>query len=99
MYKLIIDGGNFIQGVDVSSVVEGIFRGKDIMLSWMEEELRSMSSTPTKEEIEKWNYMIDSCTIWVEDSDGECYYLSDEDCDEIGWEYWENKSEADSPRG
>ena len=97
-YKVIYDGGDFIDGTDWHETLEeAIDVAKEILGSWVcEERYHWHRPTPTDEEVEKFNMMIDECGVWVEEEGHEededwRYYLTDEEYNEVGWMYYDGK--------
>ena len=98
-YKVVYDTDHTCDAIEVSSVEHGLDLCVQIFWDWEMDELRGMELDtekweyhPTREQIEKWDYMIDSCSVWVEDTETNSeYYPSDEDLDRIGWNYWEDR--------
>ena len=75
----------------------------DTYLDWMMEEAWDWEiidgvPSPTKEQIEHWDYMISECMVCAVEWDEEAqdwddidyaYYLDQDKLDSIGWGYWD----------
>lgn len=82
-FKVIYDGGHFIDGIEFDTLEEAQDASYDILYSWMND--------CANEDAETWNMMINECSVWVEqyveDADdwSEVWSPSDDYLREIGW--------------
>ena len=80
-YRVIYDTEHFIDGVVCESLEDAIATVEEIYVAWMDE---------GPEDVDEWNYMIYTCSCWVEASTGEdwetCWEPDDEFLGCIGWE-------------
>lgn len=98
-YKMIYDGGSFIDGELHDTLESAIDSAKDCLIEWEAEEVSGWAwdddkPAPTEEQIEHWDAMIEECICYVVRADDEDEYWlwpeSDEQLKGIGWMYWED---------
>lgn len=94
-YKMIWDTEHTVDSEDCDSFEDAKEAALNTYMLWMEEQwMEWESETPTKKNIEDWNYMIYNCCCYIVKYDPEtdeytdaddAHYLSDKELEEIGW--------------
>lgn len=107
-YCLVFDTDSCTDGAEFDDFEAAKATMIDIYISWATDESADWKTkeennrwilNPTEEQIEEWDYMIESCTCWIAewneeektyyDDDMNYYFLSNEECEEINWQYWD----------
>lgn len=69
----------------------------DLLIEWETQEMSEWNNLqPTQEQIERWDYMIDNCSVEVIryykpniDDCEEVWEPTQADLDRVGWKYWD----------
>lgn len=100
MYKVLWDTDSCCDSFISPSLEQAKEDALDLLLEWGTQEMHDWNSTrPLPDQIERWDYMIDNCCVWVieceDDSRIDCdayntvWEPTDEDLKQIGWVYFD----------
>lgn len=99
-YKVIWDNEHTTDSFEVKSLKDGINSALDVLIEWQMDELQKLKCLDdcflvTKEQIDRYDYMIDSCDAWICEYDDNGvlrneHYLSLDEYIGIGWEFFED---------
>ena len=96
-WKMVYDGGDFVDSSNHNSFEEAKSDAIETLFGWMHERSASWKfgdngeAFPTDEQIEEWNDMIESCSVWAEkynadkDEYEEYWFPPYDEEDKIGW--------------
>lgn len=104
-YLVLTDAGDFIDGIGCETLDDAIVTAKDVMINWESEKMSNWKweagkplPSPTPEQIEEWDSMIENCGCYIVEWDYEekeypsgdyAVWPSDIDLDSIGWKPWD----------
>lgn len=106
-YRMVYDGDDFIDSIDHKSLESAICDAQDTLLMWSTDEMSDWKwkegaffPSPTKKQIENWDYMVYNSGCYVVEWDnesGEYTSIDDavwprdqKDLDELNWALWED---------
>lgn len=97
MYRVLWETDDCVDSFESTSFGQAKQDALDLLIEWEVQEMSDWGLYhPTQEQIDRWDYMIESCFVSViecEPGDFEIYQEvwepDDEDLDRIGWKYYE----------
>lgn len=97
MYRVLWETDDCVDSFQSTSLGQAKQDALDLLIEWETQEMADWKQcSPMKDQIDSWDFMIDTCWVSVveyESEDSELYdevwAPNDEDLDRIGWKYYE----------